>query len=134
MICRKNITACLLATAMITLPIFASEEAKEDGEGASARTRTRTSTPDLKELLQVGISKAKQAEGKDAVFVLGNTGVGKSTTIAYLMGAKFKWNEDEERIEIEDQVGFPPIGHGIALAHTLYPEPYTALYGLPRLF
>jgi len=73
-----------------------------------------------------GISKAKEAKDKDVVFFLGNLGSGKSTTIAYLMGAPI-WShrvEGKPVLDIQgDPTGYPKIGHGF-VAETSYPAIY----------
>lgn len=55
-------------------------------------------------------------EGRDALFVLGNIGSGKSTTIAYLLGAQLEKKRVGGRnvvdiVEREDNGNYPEIGH-----------------------
>jgi putative ribosome biogenesis GTPase RsgA len=42
----------------------------------------------MRNLFEEGISKILNAESKDGVIVIGNTGAGKSTLINYLLGCK----------------------------------------------
>lgn len=86
----------------------------------------------LLEMIDEGYSKIKDLEGKDVLFVLGNTGSGKSTTVAYLMGAQL----ERKRIAGKDTVDvvgdnshYPVIGHTF-ISETIYPQAYRSPEGI----
>ena len=81
---------------------------------------------------QLGEENAASATGKEVVLVLGNTGVGKSTAVNYLMGCEMKLVKPSElglegskRVVIVNAEGtrpeVMPIGHG-SQSHTLMPQ------------
>ncbi len=100
----------------------------------------------LYKMIVEGNLKVKDIAGKDLVFVIGNTGAGKSTTIGYLMGVEFVSSKMAGRIvalpkQLEkildpqtnkeylvDLEGrkYPLIGHRLGESQTLYPEVFQA--------
>jgi putative ribosome biogenesis GTPase RsgA len=74
--------------------------------------QTNINDEKMRNLFEEGISKIRNAENKDGVIVIGNTGAGKSTLINYLLGCKMvykkkKGNKTYETAENE----FAKIGH-----------------------
>lgn len=81
--------------------------------------------------LKLAFQKSQKGEGKDVVFFLGGTGSGKSSLIAYLMGAKFDltkmdgFRKAEINKRLSKAVVYPEIGHKLD-SQTSYPEIYGA--------
>ncbi len=81
----------------------------------------------LKTILIQSQSVIEQAKGKNIVFIIGNTGSGKSTLIHYLLGSKLRENRGNfgsYLIEPDEGTAGPRIGHG-AFSVTMYPSLYT---------
>ncbi|MCC6128250.1 MAG: GTPase domain-containing protein [Chlamydiae bacterium] len=80
------------------------------------------------ELLGKSREQSEELKGKGAVFFFGNTGSGKSTMIAHLLGAKMssKKNPVGELVFDfqEDQEAMPTIGHSLSQSETLYARGY----------
>jgi hypothetical protein len=80
----------------------------------------------LSKLLIEGLSRVEEAKNKDVIFTIGTTGAGKSTAIAYLVGAKMKKVKVNGKPSIEidgDTNDYPIIGHS-SKSETLYPQIY----------
>lgn len=56
----------------------------------------------LQESMDLGREYISYVEGQDAIMVLGNTGVGKSTTICYLCGAEMIEKEIDVQYKNDD--------------------------------
>jgi len=81
----------------------------------------------FKTILIQSQSVIEQAKGKNIVFIVGNTGSGKSTLIHYLLGSKLRENRGNfgsYLIEPDEDTAGPRIGHG-AFSVTMYPSLYT---------
>jgi len=90
----------------------------------------RFSQLNLSKLLQEGAEKVRHFNDEQVVFVLGNTGSGKSSTIAYLMGAPIVKRRQGVKtyVEIDSNPNpspYPKIGQTLE-AETLYPHLYMA--------
>jgi predicted GTPase len=71
----------------------------------------------ITELLNLHQSNSAHCCNEDTVFMMGNTGVGKSTTINYMCGRKVVKVLDEhdeffERLEVENPIEGCAVGHG----------------------
>ena len=125
MIFKRYTALCLLATAISAPCVCASGAGGEEYGVASTGAVARV---DLAKMIRDGFEIADTVANKDATFVMGMTGSGKSTTLAYLMGARVKKKKIAGKFvaEIEEgREGFPGIGHTLE-SHTLYPQTYSA--------
>jgi predicted GTPase len=67
------------------------------------------------ELINLHQSNSAHCSNEDTVFIMGNTGVGKSTTINYLCGCKVVTMVDSdflERLEVVNPIEGCAVGHG----------------------
>ncbi|EDV23704.1 uncharacterized protein TRIADDRAFT_57168 [Trichoplax adhaerens] len=71
--------------------------------------------------LAAGFKLTQQANGKDLVLVIGNTGVGKSTFLNYMLGHTMRENEELDVIEAVETSALH-IGHEMR-SETLYARP-----------
>lgn len=89
---------------------------------------TKSQGPQGLEIIVEGTKKAQETKDKDVIFFLGNKRNGKSTTMAYLMGAKFRIDEEDgtdvAKIVEDDGKTYPKIGH-TATGETVYPEVFS---------
>ena len=130
---KKILTGFLLMT--VSSAFFSDLAAASHGdkpvfrEQDHARARAELTLP---EMLVQGRQKISELEGKDVLFVMGATGSGKSTSIAYLMGAPLDEVDFEGRFVVQingDSSGFPKIGHKFE-AETLFPQAYESIGGI----
>ncbi|TAK73099.1 MAG: hypothetical protein EPO11_09060, partial [Gammaproteobacteria bacterium] len=79
----------------------------------------------IKELLEKSYPKIESAAGKDIVVCLGLTGSGKSTAIAYMLGAPLEKEEGIQgyNIVLKDHPDYPKIGTS-STSETFFPQTY----------
>jgi hypothetical protein len=88
-------------------------------------------------LLEQAFTHIDRMNKKDLIFVMGNTGSGKSTAIAYLLGAKleeFTNRVGDRVVKIkEDDREYPKIGQSTGFSETMYTQGYS-LGDTPLMF
>jgi len=80
----------------------------------------------MMELLQESQKYTRELKGKDVTLFIGNTGAGKSTAIAYLLGAPLKPHENfggESCFILEgESKRYPKIGQGLGTSQTVFAQ------------
>jgi len=75
-------------------------------------------------MLEEAYQHAKALEGKHAVLFMGNTGCGKSTSVAYYQGARTRTAENAVRDKVITITGdasrYPKVGQSLAESETVY--------------
>jgi hypothetical protein len=79
-------------------------------------------------LLEQAFTHIANMKDQNVVFVMGNTGAGKSTAISYLLGAdleEFSNRVGEQVVKVKgNSQGFPIIGQSIGTSETIYTQGY----------
>jgi len=96
------------------------ERLRKDIGGITDSTCAKYRLKVLKRCIDLAKDKAKNAEAKKMVVVLGDTGAGKSTLINLLCGKNIIKNK-EGHFEVEGSEAVAKIGHG-ATSETLFPD------------
>ncbi|MCC6127778.1 MAG: hypothetical protein IT584_01055 [Chlamydiae bacterium] len=92
----------------------------------------------IMELLRKSQKYTRELQGKDITLFIGNTGAGKSTLIAYLLGAKLKPKQNlggEECFAVEeDSDRYPVIGQGLGTSQTIFAQGFPIAGGSSTVF
>jgi len=100
--------------------------------------RQNMQTRYIMELLRESQKYTSELQGKDITLFIGNTGAGKSTLIAYLLGAKLKLEKNlggEGCFTVEEHSArYPVIGQGLGTSQTIFAQGFPISEGSSTLF